>query len=181
VNPGNSGGPLWNLSGELVGINGLISSRGGGTTLGASNTGASFAIPIHLIQRYFDDLLSDKISAAAGYLGLDLEDARDASGKPTGVRVKGVRNDSPVKRADAKTNPPASGDVITQISLGTSVTMKAFSVFSNSDLTNALALYPAGTKVRLAYQRGKQKLSWTGDLGSAPKAEPPPARTGGRK
>jgi S1-C subfamily serine protease len=181
VNPGNSGGPLWNLAGELVGINGLISSRGGGTTLGASNTGASFAIPIHLIKRYFDDLLSDKVSAAAGYLGLDLEDDRDGSGKPTGVKVLGVRNDSPVRKADAKTNPPAKDDVITQISFGTSVTMKPFSVFSSSDLTNALALYPAGTKVRIAYTRGRQKLSWTGDLGSAPKSEPPPPRSGGRK
>jgi S1-C subfamily serine protease len=179
VNPGNSGGPLWNLAGELVGINGLISSRGGGTTLGASNTGASFAIPIHLIQRYFDSLLSDKVEAAAGYLGLDLEDARDAAGKPLGVRVKGIRDDSPVKKADAKSNPPASGDLITQVSLGTSVTMKAFPVFSSSDLTNAVALYPAGTKVRIAYTRGAKKMAWSGELaGATPK---PPAKPGGRK
>jgi S1-C subfamily serine protease len=181
VNPGNSGGPLWNLSGELIGINGLISSRGGGSTLGASNTGASFAIPIHLIQRYFDSLLSDKVDAAAGYLGLDVDDAKDPAGKPTGARVGKIRDDSPVKKADAKTNPPTAGDLITQISLGTAVTMKAFPVYSASDLTNAVALFPAGTKVRIAYTRGDKKMSWSGELGGAAPKAPPPAKPGGRK
>jgi serine protease Do len=185
VNPGNSGGPLWNLAGELIGINGLISSRGGGTTLSASNTGASFAIPIHLIQRYFDALLSDK-TAAAGYLGIDLEDARDPGGKPVGARVSRVKDDSPMKRVDPKANPLAAGDVITQISLGNAVTMKSTYVWSASDLTNAVAFHPAGAKVRIAYTRDGKKLAWAGELGgqTTPPAPPrsgrPPGSGGGK-
>jgi S1-C subfamily serine protease len=173
VNPGNSGGPLWNLAGELIGINGMISSRGGGASVGASNTGASFAIPVHLIQRSYDELLSDNVAATAGYLGVDVEDAKDAGGRPIGVRVREVRGDSPVKRADAKTNPPEKGDVVTQLSMGTSVTMKAFPVYSASDFTNALALYPAGARVRIAYTRGTKKMAWTGELGGGPSADGP--------
>ena len=51
VNPGNSGGPLWNLAGELVGINGMIRSRGDGASASPCNTGASFSIPIDQIGR----------------------------------------------------------------------------------------------------------------------------------
>ena len=58
VNPGNSGGPLWNLRGELLGINGSIATR----TLesdgrGAHYTGASFAIPIKEIRTFLTNVL----------------------------------------------------------------------------------------------------------------------------
>lgn len=167
VNPGNSGGPLWNLQGELVGINGMISSRGGGSSVAPSNTGASFAIPIHLVANYFDALVSDKVQAKAGYFGVDVGDAKDKAGKPIGAVVRGVAADSPAKKKSAKGGELQNGDVVVRVWLGASaLTMKTFDVFSAHDLTNALAFYGAGAKVRVRYQRGGKELSWEGELGA---------------
>ncbi len=171
VNPGNSGGPLWNLSGEFVGINGMISTRGDGSGAGASNTGASFAIPIHLIVRYFDDLLSDKVAACAGYLGIDVRNETDAAGKPTGLRIVKVLDDSPCRKGkpDVKVLVPSKDDVIVQVTLGGVGSTKSYDLFSAADLTNALALYCAGTKVKLKALRGTKSFVWSGELGGAAK------------
>jgi len=167
VNPGNSGGPLWSLAGELVGINGMISSRPSAQGMGPSNTGASFAIPFHLIAGYFDALLSDKVEASAGNLGLDVADAKAKDGKPMGATVKAVRNDSPLTRKGAGKGPaPAAGDVVTRLWLGTSaLSLRSYDVFCSADLTNALAFYPSGSKVRVRYQRGGKDFTWEGELG----------------
>ena len=166
VNPGNSGGPLWNLSGELVGINGMISARPGASSLGPSNTGASFSIPIHLIAKYFDDLLSDKVNAAAGDIGLDVEDAKDGGGKPVGARVRGFKANCPCLRnpKDPKAVCLEKGDVITRLVLGSSITPKSLDVFSATDLVNALAPYRAGERIKITFTRGDKKLLWAGEL-----------------
>ncbi len=58
VNPGNSGGPLWNLRGELLGINGSIATRTlGEDGRGAHYTGASFAIPLKEIRTFLTRVL----------------------------------------------------------------------------------------------------------------------------
>ncbi len=165
VNPGNSGGPLWNLQGELVGINGMISTRPDGGSIGPSNTGASFSIPIHMILGYFDALLSDKVSAAAGEIGLDVVTKTDPVGKPIGLLLRDFLPGSPVNRkADPKAGAPAKGDILVQISLGGAVSAKSYDLFSPTDLQNAVALYPPGTKVKLVFLRGKDKKSWSGEL-----------------
>jgi serine protease Do len=158
VNPGNSGGPLWNLSGELVGINGMIATHEGGG-LRPSNTGASFAIPLHLILKYFDDLLSDKVAAAPGYLGLVVSDAKDKEGV-SGCRVDSVKEDSPAKRSGKKDGIVA-GDFVTKLTFGNS----GYDVHCAGDYLNALALYRAGERVRVTYERAAKKLSWSGVLG----------------
>ncbi len=164
VNPGNSGGPLWNLSGELIGINGMISSRGGGSSIMPSNTGASFAIPIHLIGGYLDNLVKGK--AAAGYLGLDLADERDPkTGKPVGARISAIQSDSPIRAASTKGPVPVVGDVVTRFSLGTSTfSLKPYDVYCANDATNALALYAPGAKVRIRFSRNGKEMSWEGDV-----------------
>lgn len=165
VNPGNSGGPLWNLQGELVGINGMISTRPDGGSIGPSNTGASFSIPIHMILGYFDALLSDKVSAAAGEIGLDVVTKTDPVGKPIGLLLRDFLPGSPVnKKSDPKAGGPAKGDILVQISLGGAVSAKSYDLFSPTDLQNAVALYPPGTKVKLVFLRGKDKKSWSGEL-----------------
>lgn len=158
VNPGNSGGPLWNLRGELVGINGMIASRGGGG-VGASNTGASFSIPIHQIQPYLAKLADAKADAQAGFLGLGVETATDAKGTPNGAKVTSVDPRSPVRGpADAI----LVGDVILSISANGSLT----SIRTATDLVNALTVLPAGTSVRIRYRRNGRESAWSGKLGS---------------
>jgi S1-C subfamily serine protease len=171
VNRGNSGGPLWNLQGELIGINGMISSRGDSSSILPSNTGASFAIPIHLILAYFDDLLGEKgrTAAAAGWLGLDVEDARDASGTPIGARVKDVRPDSPARRKPTeKSIGLERGDVVTKLVLGGGVAPKTLDVRCAGDFVNALAGFRAGEKVKVGFDRQGKRFYWNGELATPP-------------
>ena len=66
VNPGNSGGPLWNLRGELLGINGSIATRTlGEDGRGAHYTGASFAIPLHEIRTFLTRALGPERRGSA--------------------------------------------------------------------------------------------------------------------
>ena len=71
VNPGNSGGPLVNLQGEMVGINSAIASRTGGYQ------GISFAIPSNLVQNIARQLIK-KGTVARGYLGVRFQDISPA-------------------------------------------------------------------------------------------------------
>ena len=165
VNPGNSGGPLWNLSGELVGINGKIASRGDRSPARPSNTGASLAIPIHMIQRYMDALLSDKVTAAAGDLGLVLVTATDPQGKAVGAKVTDMSRDCPGRANgnDAKGGGLLKGDVVEKISFAG----KDVPILTASDYTIVLALYPAGTKVVVTFRREKKRMTWKGALVAA--------------
>ena len=171
VNPGNSGGPLWNLAGEWIGINGMISTRGDGSGAGPSNTGASYAIPVHMILRYFDDLLSDKVAASAGYLGIECSTSCDPSGKPCGLKIESIRPDSPCLKGkpDAKAPAPAKGDVLVQATLGSIGGTKSYDLVTANDLTTALSLYSTGTKVRLKFLRAGKTYTWSGELGGAGK------------
>jgi serine protease Do len=161
VNPGNSGGPLWNAKGELVGINGKIATTPQVQGAGPSNSGASFSIPIHQVEGFLKLLVKDG-DAQAGYLGLEVETEIDVKGNPTGAKVKEIRPGSPAGKGLAKTNPLLPGDVITKLVLDA----KDFPVKNASDFTNALVLYPAGAKASIVYKRGGKVKTWTGALGS---------------
>ena len=158
VNPGNSGGPLWNLDGELVGINGMIVTRGGGGA-GPSNTGASFSIPVHQIESYLKALRDRKTDAEAGFLGLGTETAKDSGGTPRGALVVEVDLRSPVREDGESVIRP--GDVVTSLV----VAGKLYAVKTSTDLVNALAAFPAGTFLKVKYERGDKKSSWSGTLG----------------
>jgi S1-C subfamily serine protease len=166
VNPGNSGGPLWNSRGELIGINGKISMRGG-TQGTKQNTGASFAIPIHMVAGYLDTLVKEG-NAQAGFLGVVFETFTDKSGNPAGARVVAFQPNSPARGGGAKSNPNAleTDDVIQSVYFASSgsVSAKNVDVRTEADLTNALVLYPAETKVTITYKRGTKTLKWSGAL-----------------
>ena len=114
VNPGNSGGPLVNLRGEVVGINTAISSRSGGYD------GVSFAIPSNMVKWVADQLM-DEGRVTRSYLGVEMQDlTRDMQkyygvGPKDGVVVNDVRPDTPAAKAGLE-----SGDVIQELN-GTAI------------------------------------------------------------
>ncbi len=160
VNPGNSGGPLWNAKGDLIGINGKIASRSQVPGANPSNTGASFSIPIHQVAAFLDQLVKEG-DARSGFLGLETETSTDEKGNPVGARVLTVDRRSPaLAGAGSRSVGLARDDVITKITLAGRV----YDVRTSTDLTNALVLYPAGAKVTIAFRRGKRGGTWSGAL-----------------
>ena len=108
VNPGNSGGPLLNLAGEVVGINSQIYSRTGGFM------GISFAIPIDEAMRVADQL-RDTGRVTRGRIGVGIaevtKDVAEALGlsRASGALVRSVEAGSPAERGGIEV-----GDIITR-------------------------------------------------------------------
>lgn len=106
VNPGNSGGPLFNLDGEVIGINSQIFSRTGGYM------GLSFAIPINLATHIADELKAEG-RITRGWLGISIQDLDQALADsfglttPKGALISSVTPDSPAAAANLQ-----AGDVI---------------------------------------------------------------------
>lgn len=109
VNPGNSGGPLFNLKGEVIGINSQIYSRTGGYQ------GLSFAIPIDLARNIQDQLVRHG-KVTRGRIGVTIQEINqslaDSFGlkQPAGALVSSVDPDGPAARAGIE-----PGDVILKI------------------------------------------------------------------
>ena len=91
VNPGNSGGPLFDLAGRLVGINGRISIRG----LKRHNVGVGFAIPLHQILPILPQLREGK-TVGRGWLGVRFKTTADDE---PGALIESVTPNSPAARA----------------------------------------------------------------------------------
>jgi len=106
VNPGNSGGPLFNMKGEVIGINSQIYSRSGGYQ------GLSFAVPIDVALKVQDELLQHG-RVTRGRLGVGIQDVNQALAesfnlqKTAGALVTSVEKDSPAAKAGLE-----PGDVI---------------------------------------------------------------------
>ena len=106
VNPGNSGGPLFNLKGEVVGINSMIFSRTGGYM------GLSFAIPIDLAMNSVAQL-KEKGRVTRGRIGVQItEVSRETAEsfglpRPMGALVNSVEKGGPAEKAGVE-----AGDII---------------------------------------------------------------------
>jgi len=106
VNPGNSGGPLFNTDGEVIGVNSQIYSRSGGYQ------GLSFAIPINVAKSVATQLRA-KGYASRGWLGVAIQDIDQSLAesfgldRPTGALVSQVMADSPALAAGLE-----AGDII---------------------------------------------------------------------
>lgn len=109
VNPGNSGGPLFNLEGQVIGINSQIFSRTGGYM------GMSFAIPIDIALNVKDQLMRhgrvnrSRIGVSVQDIGQQLAQSFGLS-TPHGALISAVEPQSPGERAGLK-----PGDVITSV------------------------------------------------------------------
>ena len=106
VNPGNSGGPLFNTDGEVVGVNSQIYSRSGGYQ------GLSFAIPVNVAMSIANQL-KDKGFATRGWLGVSIQNVDQALARsfgldrPEGALIAQVVEGSPAEKAGFD-----SGDII---------------------------------------------------------------------
>jgi serine protease Do len=139
VNPGNSGGPLLNMRGEVIGINSQIFSRTG------SFAGISFAIPIDYAFNVADQLMKTghvtrgRIGVSIGTVTRDLAESLGLP-KPEGAAVSTVEADSPAAKAGLEV-----GDVITRID--------GRSVEGSADLSRTIRSMKPGSKVSLTVWR----------------------------
>ena len=163
LNPGNSGGPLFNLAGEVIGINSQIFSRTGGYM------GLSFAIPINLADSIATQLKTGgKIQR--GWLGIGIQELdRDLAKsfkleQPTGALIRNVEPNSPANAAKLQ-----SGDVI--------LSYNGKTVNRSSDLPPLVAATQIGDTVPVTILRNGKKQQLQITVGSLQAPGEPVAAT----
>jgi len=144
VNRGNSGGPTFNLAGEVIGVNTAIVSPTGG------NIGIAFAIPAETVARVVASLKQSGV-VTRGFMGVNIQpvtaEIAESLGlkEPQGALVADVQADSPAAKAGIK-----SGDVVMAVN-GTRIK-------DARELSRRISLIPPGTTVKLAVMReGKER------------------------
>ena len=151
LNPGNSGGALVNLKGELIGINSAIYSNTG------SYSGFSFAIPTTIVKKVITDIRQygtvQRAVLGCTIVELDSKIAKeeDITAVKTGLLVKEV-----TPRSTAKELGLESGDVITAIN--------GVNVKNRPELVEQLNKFRPGETITLTYYRDNKKHTATGKL-----------------
>ncbi len=145
VNPGNSGGPLFDLDGQVVGVNSQIYSRSGGYM------GVSFAIPSNIVKNVTDQLKANG-RVSRGWLGVGIQGIDESLAESLGMSnskgslITSVMPDSPADKAGLQ-----AGDVITQFA--------SKPVNEVSELPVIVGNTPIGAKVSVSIVRdGKNKI-----------------------
>ncbi|MBQ0052351.1 MAG: Do family serine endopeptidase [Treponema sp.] len=145
INQGNSGGPLVNIYGEVIGINTWIASSSGGSV------GLGFAMPINSIKKAIEDFIS-KGKITYGWLGVSLVDITDDYKKDLGVKgQKGafasqVFIDSPAAKGGMQ-----AGDFI--------VALNGKDVNSQNELVREVGYLPADKVAEFVVVRGGVKVT----------------------
>ncbi|MDO8262741.1 MAG: DegQ family serine endoprotease [Gallionella sp.] len=153
VNPGNSGGPLFNMNGEVVGINSQIYSRSGGYM------GLSFAIPIDLAMKVKDELLKHG-KVRRGRLGMTVQSVEPEHAKSFeltkagGALITSVEKDGPAYRAGLEI-----GDIILKFD--------GKELAGADDLVRAVAEAVPGSSAKLQVWRNGAAREMTVRLGEA--------------
>ena len=164
VNPGNSGGPLFDASGAVVGINAQIYSNSGGYQ------GVSFAIPINLAVQVKDQIVKTG-KVAHSRLGVEVQTLNQSLADsfklkvPNGALVAKVVPDSAATQAGVKV-----GDVILKFD-GTPI-------FDAGQLSQRVGAAAPGDKASLEVWRDGKTLSLTATIGNAAQATSADASTG---
>lgn len=143
VNPGNSGGALVNLKGELVGINAAIASNTG------SYAGYAFAIPVNIVRKVVEDLMEYGV-VQRGFIGVSIRDidadfAKEKEMKTlNGVYVNGLTDGGAAAVAGIK-----EGDVIKSIN--------GFEIKSSPELQEQVGKFRPGDKIMVTVIRKNEE------------------------
>jgi S1-C subfamily serine protease len=158
MNPGNSGGPLLDSSGQVVGIADQIATGNNqfGRSTSETSTGVGFAVPIELIKAEIAQL-ERGAQVSHAYLGVEMAGTSETG--QAGATVQKVTSHTPAAKAGLK-----AGDRITAVN-GTPIT-------DDGDLTAVLAEKRPGENVTLTLVRGGQKITLTVKLGAQPAQAP---------
>jgi putative serine protease PepD len=144
INHGNSGGPLLNTDGQVIGVNAQIESNSN------DNAGVGFAIPIDAVKSVAQDVIAGKTVQHA-YLGVSVQDATSGAG----ATIESVKSGSPADSAGLK-----AGDIVTAID-GKSVT-------GADDLTALVATYKPGDTAKLTVKRSGSTQTISVTFGQRP-------------
>jgi serine protease Do len=154
VNKGNSGGPTFNLDGEVVGVNTAIYSPSGG------NVGIAFAVPAHRAAKTIEELKL-KGSVSRGWLGVKIEDIDEDKAAALGL----------AENAGALVNEVTVGGpaLASGIKVGDAITAVNGSKIADSrDLARRIAEFTPGTMVDVRVMRNGRDQSIAVKLGTFP-------------
>ena len=154
INSGNSGGPLVNLRGEVVGINTAMISQFGGSI------GIGFAIPINMAKGIMEDLVSQG-QVVRGYLGVRIQDLSAGLAESLGYSTTdGVLVSEVVRGAPAARGGLRSGDIITEFNQSRVEDMARFRM--------DIADVDPGTQVELAVFREGETVALSVTIEATP-------------
>ena len=145
INQGNSGGPLIDINGRLIGINTAIMSQSGGSV------GIGFAIPANLAKNVKDSIISTG-KYERPFIGIQLQDLTSELAKQfglkstSGVLISTVEPNSPAQKVGLK-----NGDVI--------IKLDNKSINSSGSLVGQIAAKKVGDNVTLVVMRDKKEVS----------------------
>ena len=177
INHGNSGGPLLDARGRVIGINSQIESTGGG------GEGVGFAVPADAVRRSIAQLRA-KGHVDYAYLGVSTQDLYPQLAQRLGIPVGNgalvatVESGGPAADAglhggkdkitfEGQQGVPVGGDAV--------VAVDGKRIHGSADLTNIVARREPGQKITLTVYRGKGRRNVTVTLGKRPEKPAPPA------
>ena len=156
INPGNSGGALFNLDGELVGINTAIATDG----YSRANAGVGFAIPINMVKRVMEDLISDG-KVTRGWLGVQIQDVDEGMAKALRLKERnGAIISQVIKNSPAEDAGVEEQDVI--------IAVDGAKVADSSNLKNLISSGRPEDKTKLTVIRDGHERNLIVTLGTRP-------------
>ncbi len=156
INKGNSGGPLVNLRGEVVGINTAILSPTG------MSAGIGFSVPANLVKWVMTQLIEHK-KVVRGYLGVIIQSLEDQPGMSG---TYGLESNEGVVVSDVRSGPAQKGgmridDVILELD--------GAKIANATDLQNRVAMIRPGTKAKFKIWRDRKAIELMVTIGEQPK------------
>ena len=150
INSGNSGGPLFDMYGQVIGI--TSAKLSGSSSSSATIEGLGFAIPINDVKGMVEDIMENGYVTGKPYMGITVstvpESISERYGMSQGALVESVDESSCAAKAGLE-----KGDIITA--------MDGQTVISSAELVEAKKAYRAGDTVTLEVERSGEKLELT--------------------